>query len=76
MITSVASAQGHIAPRIGTLAACAFVLGAALFAGDVTLRTYAGTRLFPMAAPTGGTILIISWLILSVAALTATTSRG
>jgi uncharacterized membrane protein YgdD (TMEM256/DUF423 family) len=32
------------------------------------LRHFAGHGLFPMAAPIGGTLLIISWLILAVAA--------
>ena len=54
--------------RSGILAAFGFVLGASLFAGDLTLRHYAGNGLFPMAAPTGGTLLIASWLALAVAA--------
>ena len=54
--------------RIGTAAAFGLVVGASLFAGDLTLRHYAGHGLFPMAAPTGGTLLIMSWLALAVAA--------
>ena len=54
--------------RVGTAAAFGFVIAAALFAGDLTLRQYAGHGLFPMAAPTGGTLLIASWLVLAVAA--------
>jgi uncharacterized membrane protein YgdD (TMEM256/DUF423 family) len=54
--------------RIGRLAAIGFVVAAGLFAGDLTLRQYAGHGLFPMAAPTGGTLLIASWLVLAVAA--------
>ena len=54
--------------RIGLVAASGFVIAAALFAGDLTLRQYAGHSLFPMAAPTGGTLLIASWLVLAVAA--------
>jgi uncharacterized membrane protein YgdD (TMEM256/DUF423 family) len=45
-----------------------FVIASALFAGDLTLRQYAGHGLFPMAAPTGGTLLILSWVVLAVAA--------
>ena len=56
---------------VGTLAACGFALGTALFAGDLTLRQFAGHALFPMAAPSGGTTLIGSWLLLAVAALVA-----
>jgi len=44
------------------------VVAASLFAADLTLRQYAGHGLFPMAAPTGGTLLITSWLALAVAA--------
>jgi uncharacterized membrane protein YgdD (TMEM256/DUF423 family) len=53
---------------IGISAAFGFVIAAALFAGDLTMRQYAGHSLFPMAAPTGGTLLIVSWLALAVAA--------
>jgi uncharacterized membrane protein YgdD (TMEM256/DUF423 family) len=60
--------RGVIHVRIGIVAAWGFVLAAALFAGDLTLRQYAGHTLFPMAAPTGGTLLIVSWLVLAVAA--------
>jgi len=54
--------------RIGMVAAFGFVIAASLFAGDLTLRQYAGHSLFPMAAPTGGTLLIASWLALAIAA--------
>ncbi|WP_354051174.1 DUF423 domain-containing protein [Bradyrhizobium sp. LB12.1] len=55
--------------RIGLIAAFGFVLGAALFAGDLTLRQYAGHSLFPYAAPTGGTVMISSWLVVTLAAV-------
>ena len=55
--------------QLGFAAAFGFVIAAAVFAGDLTLRQYAGHSLFPMAAPTGGTLLIVSWLVLAVAAL-------
>ena len=60
--------RGVIHARIGTAAAWGFVIAAALFATDLALRQYAGHSLFPMAAPTGGTLLIASWLALAVAA--------
>jgi uncharacterized membrane protein YgdD (TMEM256/DUF423 family) len=60
--------RGVIHARIGIAAALGFVIATGLFAGDLTLRQYAGHGLFPMAAPTGGTLLIISWLVLAVAA--------
>jgi uncharacterized membrane protein YgdD (TMEM256/DUF423 family) len=60
--------RGVIHLRIGIAAAFGFVIAAALFAGDLTLRQYAGHSLFSMAAPTGGALLIVSWLVLAVAA--------
>ena len=60
--------RGIIHARIGLAAAIGFVVAAGLFAGDLALRQYAGHGLFPMAAPTGGTLLIASWLVLAVAA--------
>ena len=60
--------RGIIHARLGMLSAAGFVVAASLFAGDLTLRQYAGHGLFPMAAPTGGTLLIVSWLVLGVAA--------
>lgn len=55
--------------RIGSIAASGFVTAAALFSGDLVMRQFTGERLFPYAAPTGGTLLIASWLVLSIAAL-------
>ena len=60
--------RGVIHVRIGIAAAFGFVVAAALFAGDLTVRQYAGHSLFPMAAPAGGMLLIVSWLVLAVAA--------
>ena len=69
VLATVALAErGILHLRIGMAAAWGFVIAAALFAGDLTLRQYAGHSLFPMAAPTGGTLLIVSWLTLAVAA--------
>ena len=60
--------RGIVAAKGGIAAAFGFVAGSALFAGDLCLRHLAGHALFPMAAPTGGTLLIASWLVLAVAA--------
>jgi uncharacterized membrane protein YgdD (TMEM256/DUF423 family) len=68
LATVALTERGVIDARIGIAAAFGFVAAAALFAGDLTLRQYAGHGLFPMAAPTGGTLLIASWLALAVAA--------
>ncbi|XIA66087.1 DUF423 domain-containing protein [Bradyrhizobium sp. TZ2] len=69
VLGAVALAERGIAhAKIGIAAAFGFVVGASLLAGDLTLRQYAGHGLFPMAAPTGGMLLIASWLALAVAA--------
>jgi uncharacterized membrane protein YgdD (TMEM256/DUF423 family) len=60
--------RGVIHLQIGLAAAIGFVVATALFAGDLVMRQYAGTGLFPMAAPTGGMLLIASWLALAVSA--------
>jgi uncharacterized membrane protein YgdD (TMEM256/DUF423 family) len=63
--------RGLLHGGIGLFAAFGFAIAAALFAGDLTMRQYAGHSLFPYAAPTGGTLLIVSWLALTVAAVMA-----
>jgi uncharacterized membrane protein YgdD (TMEM256/DUF423 family) len=69
VIGAVALAErGLVDIRIGIAAGFGFVTASALFAGDLALRQYAGHSLFPYAAPTGGTLLIVSWLALAVAA--------
>jgi uncharacterized membrane protein YgdD (TMEM256/DUF423 family) len=62
------SERGILHARIGLAAAWGFVIATALFATDLSLRQYAGHSLFPFAAPAGGTLLIVSWLLLAVAA--------
>lgn len=42
-------------------------LGAALFAGAVAGRHFLGQPPFPMAAPTGGTLMMLGWFVILVA---------
>lgn len=51
------------------VAARVMLLGVALFAGDVALRAFTGSGVFPMAAPTGGSLTILSWILVAAAAL-------
>ncbi len=51
------------------VAARLILLGVALFSGDIALRVLDGVRLFPMAAPLGGSLTILGWLVAGVAAL-------
>ena len=60
--------RGVVHLQIGLASAIGFVVATALFAGDLVMRQYAGSGLFPMAAPTGGMLLIGSWLTLAVSA--------
>jgi uncharacterized membrane protein YgdD (TMEM256/DUF423 family) len=62
------SERGTLHPRIGLVSAFGFVIATSLFASDLTMRQYVGHGLFPMAAPTGGTLLIVSWIALAVSA--------
>lgn len=50
-------------------AAVVLALGVLIFAGDLIFRQFQGVALFPMAAPIGGTTMILGWLILAFAAV-------
>ena len=54
--------------RLFAVAGAMLAGGAALFCGDLALRALAGTKLFPLAAPAGGTMLMAGWLVLAAAA--------
>ena len=45
------------------------LVGLVLFCGDLLTRDFLGTRLFPLAAPAGGTLLIVGWLAVAASAL-------
>jgi uncharacterized membrane protein YgdD (TMEM256/DUF423 family) len=61
--------------RLWLASAAVIALGAALFSADVALLTLRGARLFPMAAPTGGTLLILGWLTAFFAGITESWRR-
>jgi uncharacterized membrane protein YgdD (TMEM256/DUF423 family) len=61
--------QGMLSRQIALVVLAGWALGTALFSGDVALRGFLGQRLFPMAAPTGGIVLILAWLAFAAAAL-------
>jgi uncharacterized membrane protein YgdD (TMEM256/DUF423 family) len=63
--------RGLLSRALGVPAAWGLVVGTLLFAGDVSLPIYAGVGLFPKAAPTGGIILIVSWIAAAAAAATS-----
>jgi len=63
--------RGLLWRPVALVAMAGFIAGGGLFAGDIAMRAFAGQRLFPMAAPIGGTLLILGWLVLAVAAAAA-----
>jgi uncharacterized membrane protein YgdD (TMEM256/DUF423 family) len=76
VIAAAAALQSGLLFRpLALAAAIGLVVGAVLFSGDIALRALAGHRLFPYAAPTGGFVLIASWLGVAAAAVIALT-RG
>jgi uncharacterized membrane protein YgdD (TMEM256/DUF423 family) len=50
------------------LVAVGFVMeaGAVLFSGELAVRAFTGERIFPFAAPIGGSTMMISWLALAI----------
>ena len=70
MATAAALYQEKLLSRpLAVVAVLGFIVGAVLFSGDIAMRAFAGHRLFPFAAPTGGFVLIASWLALTLAAV-------
>ncbi|MFY9968786.1 MAG: DUF423 domain-containing protein, partial [Roseiarcus sp.] len=63
------AAHARLSPGSRALLAIGFVMeaGAAVFAGDLAARAFTGARLFPFAAPLGGSTMILSWLALAIA---------
>lgn len=61
--------------RLAALAAALLVLGTLLFSGDLAARHFFGDRLFVNAAPTGGLVLILGWLTVSIGAAAAAIAR-
>lgn len=62
---------GVLRPLPALVAAGGFAAGTLLFSGQLALRALADLSLFPMAAPTGGFILIGAWILAALAALTS-----
>ena len=63
---AIGLAGGNRCLRIASLV---LLVGLLLFSGDLLARDFLGSRLFPMSAPIGGTLLIGGWLAIAVSAL-------
>lgn len=59
---------GHATFRTATLSALTLGLGTILFTGDLVSRHYLGDRLFPFAAPAGGSLMMLGWLLVAAGA--------
>ncbi len=62
-------AVGLFAPKPIRLAAWSLFFGVALFSADLIIRNYGAERLFPMAAPTGGSLMILGWIAIAITSL-------
>ena len=61
--------RGLVQRHLAAVAAAGLAFGASLFAGDLVARQYLGAGLFPMAAPSGGTLTMAGWLLLGLSGL-------
>ena len=74
LLMHAAAALGVAAhARVATALAPALVVvgfvmegGAALFAAELAMRAFTGDRIFPFAAPIGGSTIILSWVALAL----------
>jgi uncharacterized membrane protein YgdD (TMEM256/DUF423 family) len=65
-VTACAAAAGETKfARALLVAGAGLGLGAIVFSADLGARAFSGARLFPMAAPIGGSLMIVFWLALA-----------
>lgn len=55
--------------KVHTIGSWTLFVGLVFFTGDLLSRAYIGTRFFPMAAPSGGVLMIGGWLVIAVSVL-------
>lgn len=68
---AVAIRSGLLHATLARPAAFLLAAAVALFSADVVLNAMTSQRLFPMAAPIGGTTSMAAWLLVGVSALMA-----
>lgn len=73
---AAAAAGGRAAAWLAFVGAWALASGATLFGADLAMRALAQHALAPMAAPAGGLLLILGWLILAAAGLAGLVQRN
>ncbi len=63
IIGLTAARKGGLLPgRAATVLVSILAFGVLLFAGDLAVRAIGGQRLFPMASPIGGMLMMAAWL--------------
>jgi uncharacterized membrane protein YgdD (TMEM256/DUF423 family) len=62
------AAHARIAASAHTLLVVGFAMeaGAILFSAELAMHVFTGERIFPFAAPIGGTTMILSWIALAI----------
>lgn len=69
-LAAIAASNHRLVRWLGG-AAFALQAGVTLFAGDLALRALSGDKLFPYAAPIGGSLIIASWFAVAAWAIAA-----
>lgn len=69
MAAATARKLGLLDGRLADAAIWIMAAGVTLFAADLYVRTLGWPRLFMFAAPAGGSATMLSWLVLSIAAM-------
>jgi uncharacterized membrane protein YgdD (TMEM256/DUF423 family) len=71
------AAHARLAPS-RLIVAIGFVMaaGATLFSADLASSAFFGARLFPFAAPIGGSTMTLAWLMLAIAFAREAASQG
>jgi uncharacterized membrane protein YgdD (TMEM256/DUF423 family) len=64
---ALVAVSAHRADPWPTVSGLALAAGATLFSADLSTRAFFGARLFPYAAPIGGSLMILAWLALALA---------
>lgn len=67
--------SGLVHRGLGRVAGGAIGLGLALFCGDLSVRALLGVAPVPFAAPAGGVVLMLGWVLLGAAALVPRAGR-
>jgi len=76
IIALSAFAQTRAKPKALLISATVLLCGTLLFCGDLSYHVFRGERLFPMAAPTGGSLQILGWLTAALSAVFSGAKRA